>query len=412
MVRIMKTTIGRERLVAIVAVLGSVLMMGCFAGTLGFLDQPQNSWGLLPLSQIFTRGQCQGSGEVRFTAAPADPANLSHIFPLGLMTGAHVTPVDHQYYYWLDMNVRGEYTVHSPADGVVVEVSYMADDYRVVIEHSCDVFTIWIHLEELAGPLEHLNGMVLSSRPNFERVPVSAGEIISYDGGTAGFDFSVHDNRVILPGFVDPTSYVAEPWKVHTVDPYEYFDEPIRSQLLTKNVRQVEPLGGKLDYDIPGSLMGNWFVENTNGYAGNSTITGTVVAPDQQVGYWSTHLAIAPDPIDPRVLFISLGSYDGRTAQYAIGNLSPHPAAVTADTGLVKYELVGSQHVIASTGEPWHGINRRAYPDVVVDVYPNHVEGTVLLQLLDDERLKIEAFPGLRSEQVVAFTAEAKVYRR
>lgn len=412
MVRIMKTTIGGDRLVAIVAVLGSVLMMGCFAGNLGFLEQSQNSWDLEPLSQIFTRGQCQGSGEVRFTAAPADPGDLSHIFPLGLMTGAHVTPVDHQYYYWANMNASlDEYTVHSPANGVIVEVSYMADDYRVVIEHSCDVFTIWIHLEELAGPLEQLNGTILSSRPNFERFPVSAGEIISYDGGTAGFDFSVHDNRVILSGFVDPTSYVAEPWKVHTVDPYEYFDEPVRSQLLTKNVRQVEPLGGKLDYDIPGTLMGNWFVENTNGYAGNSTITGTV-APDQQVGYWSTHLAIAPDPIDPRAVFVSLGSYAGRTAQYAIGNLNPHPAEVTADTGLVKYEIVGSQHIVASTGQPWHGINRNAVPDVVVEVYPEHVEGTVLLQLLDDETLKAEAFPGLRSDQVDAFTANAKIYER
>ncbi|MCK5245594.1 hypothetical protein KAR02_01745, partial [Candidatus Bipolaricaulota bacterium] len=184
-----------------------------------------------------------------------------------------------------------------------------------------------------------------------------------------------------------------------------------RSWLLTKNVRQVEPLGGKIDHDIPGTLMGNWFVEDTNAYAGNSDITGTV-APDQQVGYWSTHLAIAPDPIDPSALFVSLGSYDGRTAQYAIGNLAPHPALATTSTGLVKYELVGSQYIIESTGEPWFGITRIAVPDIAVHVYPEHVEGTVLFQLLSDHRLKAEAFPGLRANQVREFTENAKVYER
>ena len=368
---------------------------------------------LVSLAQFFTRGQCQGTGEVRFTEAPADPADLSHIFPLGLMTGSHVTPVDHQYYYWADVNTSLErYTVHAPADGVVVEVDLMRDDYRVIIEHSCEVFTIWIHLEELAGPLAYLNDILSSANQySYDRIPVSAGEIIAYDGGTNGFDFSVHDDRVLLPGFVDPLSYVAEAWKVHTVDPYDYFDEPVRSALLTKNVRQVEPLGGKIDHDIPGTLMGNWFVENSNGYAGNSSIGGSV-APDQQVGYWSTHLAIAPDPIDPRVIFISLGSFNGRTAQHAIGALWPHPALVTVETGLVKYELVGSQYIVASTGESWGGITRAASPDIFVEVYPFHVYGTVLLQLMSEERLRMESFPGLKASEVDGFTNAAEIYTR
>ena len=404
--------IERKKLALLVSVVGAALLTGCFASVFGFWQAVEDPWNLEPLSQVFTRGQCQGSGEVRFTAAPADPSDLSHIFPLGLMTGSHVTPVDHQYYYWANLDVPLEaYPVFSPADGVVVQVDYMHDDYRLIIEHSCDVFTIWIHLEELAGPLAHLNEAFGSRNHSFDRIPVSAGELIAYDGGTNGFDFSVHDDRVVLPGFVDPTSYVVEPWKVHTVDPYDYFDEPVRSQLLTKNVRQVEPLGGKLDHDVPGTLMGNWFVEDTNGYAGNSTITG-IVTPDQQVGYWSTHLAIAPDPIDPRAIFVSLGSYDGRTAQYAIGNLDPHPALATAESGLVKYELVGSQYIIESTGQPWFGVTRMAVPDIVVHVYPQHVEGTVLLQLLDDHRLKAEAFADLRADQVNDFTTAAKIYER
>ena len=53
-----------------------------------------------------------------------------------------------------------------------------------------------------------------------------------------------------------------------------------------------------------------------------------------------------------------------------------------------------------------------AVPDIVVHVYPQHVEGTVLLQLLDNSRLKAEAFPGLRADQVNDFTTAAKIYER
>jgi hypothetical protein len=202
-------------------VLGGLLAVCSLPGCVPFLeliglgqagggsDYPDN------LSQFFSRGECIERPDVRFTAAPADPNDLSHIYPLGLMTGSHVTPVDHQYYYWASLDVPVErYTVHSPANGVVVEVGYQPPDYRVIIEHSCNVYTIWILLERLAGPLAHLDGAIPSSRPHYERIPVSAGEIIAYDGGTAGFDFSVHDARVLLPGFVRPESYALEPWKV------------------------------------------------------------------------------------------------------------------------------------------------------------------------------------------------------
>ena len=80
--------------------------------------------------------------------------------------------------------------------------------------------------------------------------------------------------------------------------------------------------------------------------------------------------------------------------------------------GLVKFELVGSQYIVESIGEPWFGVTRTAAPDVIMLVYPQHVEGTVLFQLLADHRLKAEAFPGLRASQVNGFTEEAKIYER
>ncbi|MFC1945734.1 hypothetical protein ACFLW1_00885 [Chloroflexota bacterium] len=350
-------------------------------------------------------------GPVYLTAAPAQPDDLAHIYPLGLMSGAHVTPVDHQYYYWKELDVPLDmYPVFSPADGYVINVQFLRDDYIVFIEHSANVQTEYIHLEKLVGPLAEIDGTVSWGQSSRLRMPVRAGEVFALDGGTNGFDFSVHDYSVTLPGFINPQSYVAEPWKVHSVDPYDYFVEPVRSQLLARNVRQVAPLGGKLDYDIPGRLIGNWFVAGTNGYAGVVSTSGPI-APDQQTGYWNTHLAIAPDPIDPGAIIVSMGLFEGATAQLAVKDIGVYPQDVSVETGLVKYELTDWYYVFGEPAEPWHGVTRRAEKDIRVEL-GSQLRGVVLFQLIDEGHLKMEAFPRRAPDDVGGFTENAKVYER
>ena len=362
-------------------------------------------------TMLFGQSQCEEKYPVRLTAVPASPDDLSHIFPMGLMSGSHVTPVDHQYYYWGELQVPPErYPVYAPADGHVVNVSFLNNDYIVFIEHSCDVYTEFIHLQKLVGPLADIEGTVSWNKPVYVRIPVKAGEMISLDGGTNGFDFSVHDYSVTLEGFINPESYVAEPWKTHTVDPYDYFDELVRSQLLAKNVRQVEPLGGRIDYDIPGRLIGNWFVEGTNGYAGLGQ-SSEPIKPDQQIGYWNTHLAIAHDPIDPFAIIVSMGSFAGETAQFLVADPDPLPKNVSVETGLVKYALMDWGYVYGPDDEPWHGIIREAANDI--RVRPGEgIRGVVLFQMLDEGHLEMEAFPGAGLNEVQSFTDGAKIYER
>jgi hypothetical protein len=363
------------------------------------------------LRKVFSRGQCEERELVRLTAAPAYSHDLAYILPMGLMTGAHVTPVDHQYYFWDDMRAPlDRYSIHSPADGYVVKVDFLENDYHVVIEHSCDVYSIFIHLEQLTGPLEYLKDLVSWGKPQYVRIPVKAEETIAFDGGTAGFDFSVHNNTVILPGFINPLSYVVEPWKIHTVDPYEYFDEPVRSQLLTKNIRQIEPLGGKIDYDLSGRLIGNWFMEGSNGYQGISP-TEDPILPDQKKGYWNTHLAIAHDPIDPSTIIVSLGWFEEGSAQLAVKEPDPLPVDVSIETGLVKYELWDWQYVHDTNGQSWHTTGQRMAKDIKA-VLGHQIRGVVLFQLLDNMHLKMEAFPGLKTDEVFNFTERARIYER
>ncbi|MFC1920444.1 hypothetical protein ACFLYQ_01820 [Chloroflexota bacterium] len=406
-----------------VALIGLITLSGCSAdvpsespetvsaGADTVIPEVEESIHEDPVYREDSSGDCEEVDVVMLTAAPADPADLSHIFPMGLMSGAHVTPVDHQYYYWADLDVPLErYPVYSPADGYIINVQYLNDDYIVFIEHSCDVQTEFIHLEKLVGPLADIDGTVSWHSGWRGHVPVKAGEMIALDGGTNGFDFSVHDYSMTLPGFIKPESYVAEPWKTHTADPYDFFTEPVRSKLLEKNARQVEPLGGKIDYDIFGRLIGNWFEEGTNGYAGVAQPSG-LIAPDQQVGYWNTHLAVAPDPIDPSAIIVSMGWFEGRTAQYAVNNLYVRPEDVLVETGIVKYELVDWGYVYGEDDEPWGGITRQVENGIRLKTYTN-THGVALFQLLDEGHLKMEVFSDMTPDEVSDFTGNAKIYVR
>lgn len=104
--------------------------------------------------------------------------------------------------------------------------------------------------------------------------------------------------------------------------------------------------------------------------------------------------------------------FGDRREQVAIGRLDPHPADVSVETGLAEYELVGWVYVRESTGERWDGMIRPFYDDIAVETYPSHVDGVILCQLLDDRRLKFEAFPGATAAAVDGFTENARIYER
>lgn len=247
---------------------------------------------------------CTGEGTVTFTSSPMRIEDIGIIEPIGLMIGGHVTPIDHGYYYAKTM--RSPYRndtslfvdILAPASGIVTSVQSMPSeyasssigDYRFIIYHTCSFYTIYIHVNQLSEKLR-----AIANTPN--TVAVEAGEVI---GKAPGFDFSVHNDEVTLLGFIVPKTYIAEPWKIHTVDMFDSFAEPVRTQLLDKNIRQKAPRGGKIDYDIDGKLVGNWFEENTNGYFGKTQY-------QRMPGYWSTHLAFAYDGLDPSLIIVSIG---------------------------------------------------------------------------------------------------------
>ncbi len=355
------------------------------------------------LSRSFGAGKCEGKGPVTLTSAPMRLEDVVYILPMGLMSGSHVTPVDHLYFHTSHKNT-GRYDVLAPADGYVVGVEIVGDsgDYRIIIEHTCTFYTIYIHVTELAPKIAAAAG-TFSQGSKAIRVPVQAGEVIgtkvpNMEKKTFQVDFSVANADVMLKGFVVPAHYAGEAWKVHTDDMYTYYRDSLRSQMIAKNIRTAEPVGGKIDYDIDGRLVGNWFRQGTNGYSGSNPYK-----------YWEGHLTIAYDYLDPGSIRVSIGDWGGKSLQAGVKGNAPDPKNVSVETGLVKYELVDPYYVKAN-GTYWD--QETLEKDVRLDFLDAFRHGTLLVQLIDERTLKIETFPGTAASDVNGFSVKAILYER
>ncbi len=344
-------------------------------------------------------------GDLLFNYAPVDLDKVLFIEPMGSMKGNHVTPIDHQYYIASSPLQQSEpeivVDVYSPADGTVTHIQHMSslpgddtthiDEYRLVIRHTSMVSSIFIHVDNLSEKIAE----VAPPPGEYAQVEVSvtAGEIIG--NYTGSIDYNIVDDDVVLTGFVVPESYTAEPWKIHTSDPFDYFNESIRNQLIALCLRSEKPEGGKIDHDIDGKLVGNWFKEGTNGYAG------------LRDNYWVGHLSIAYDSIDPDHVIVSFGSYDGQARQFGVKDNTPDPTDIGVETGLIKYELVG--YDFYNGEEFWDRVSLVKGLEVRNG---NRVQGVVLFQLIEDRKLKVEIFPDKTADEVSGFTENASIYVR
>ena len=165
-------------------------------------------------------------------------------------------------------------------------------------------------------------------------------------------------------------------------------------------MRKAEPRGGKIDYDIDGRLVGNWFKESTDGYQGGATVQN----------YSNNHLSFAYHHINPTQIMISIpqsGINDREKCNvcfgvYGVRGNTPDPKDITVNTGLVTYELVARGY---SGGNPRDDLSTYKNLD-------NEVLGVLLVQMLGDRRIKVEVFPGRVAGDVSGFTPAARIYER
>jgi hypothetical protein len=380
--------------------------------TAGFLIF--NSSGKLSDKGLFGQ-ECQGSQVGKLNTFPLDPGNIELIVPMGRVQDSHVTPTDHQYI--IPKGAKGTslvvdnpkmYEVKAPADGYIINIELFkepieeayrsqeyTENYLVLLEHSCNWYTRLIHIDTLS---EKVLASFEFENPNDQhphaqtRIPVEEGGVI----GTVGphsFDFQImdmtnQDKNIISPDNIDRFSSF-------TVDTFDYVTDTLSSELLAKNLRARLPLGGKIGYDIPGKLIGNWFRVGRD--------------KNERNEYWTQNLSIIYDHIDESQIRVSIGNYDGHPKAFGVRGNAPDPATIGRSFGLVKYELVTFDY-FDSAGNRWNQVH---YVSGLVAKNTQEARGIVLFQLQDDGRLKMEAFPVASSaDQVSGFSSNAVMYER
>ena len=342
--------------------------------------------------------QCQGMEIRKLGTLPMKYEDFSMIIPYGLVIGDHVTPIDHQYFSpTIFHSPRDKYEVYAMADARLVSIEPRVKpeytEYRLVFTISCRLFYYYDLVTSLTPELK-----AEYDKHGSVNIPIKEGQLIGRIGGQT-LDFAVWDTTIVLPGFIDPKNYEEEMWKIHTADPLDYYTEELKELALSKYIRTIPPASGKIDYDIDGRLIGNWFLEGTEGYQGTKK---------QKVeGYSQTHLAIVPNHLDPTFYMASFGDYNNEFKQFLIKDAVPDPKEVGVSNGVVKYELSDFQYT-KKDGNNWDYLSFTQDPKIK----PAESKGCVLYQLLTDRKLKVETFPNQSCNQTLEFSDQALTFYR
>lgn len=340
-----------------------------------------------------------GEGSIVFTLMPIKETDYYAITPLGSVKGAdHTFPTDHGGFIWNNPDsYPPSYDVVAPAYGLITEIRYSRlpwpsgsgqtgyyNDYRVRIDHTNSFRSLIGHISELDESLLAQTGALTEGDNKFFDNPITIekGEIIGKTGGRPGAQTGliwwVIDEDITLD-YVNPDRYNQFANASHFIP---YCTEDLQSLLTPKlggaepyyYKRTAEPLYGKVDFDVSGKLVGNWFEETIN--------------QDDPMAEYEKHLSFVYSMWDPTVVWVGIGGTLGITATvYTVEGTVSDPADVTRDSGQIVYHLQGTQEFSQES-----------------------LQATLLVEMVDDEKIKVEGFAGWVNTP--SFTGNAIYYIR
>ena len=346
---------------------------------------------------------CQGTGSRQLGALPLRFQDIGFVLPSGRMSGTQVIPGDSQQYVGADASAKSDtYPVFAPADGILVGVqsslSPGSDGFRVLIAYSCTFFSYVDQLTSLDGTVtSQLPPAWDAMAPLQTAIPIRQGQRIGGSSGS-GVAFGLWDLNKRDMGYAVPLAYSSQPGKIHSVPPGDYFQSDLAYQVSAKYARTVRPLDGKSDYDQDGRLVGSWFVAGSDGIMGAN--------PAKR---YAGQISFAYDALDPVVPEISLGDFSGNPGQFLVSGNGPVPAGITAQSGLIKYELLPVTGYARADGSRWNGtgLAQNLAPTAQATSL-----GTLLVQLLGPDNLRVEVVPGKTPAHVSAFSSAFQTYDR
>ncbi len=305
-----------------------------------------------------------------FSESPLDPAMLQYIVPLGNMGPyAHTLPTDHIYFYHrLSGGGSAPVALVTPAAGTVSRVLPVNGEVKLWVRVN-GTFTYYLdHLTLAPGIRE---GTRLDAG-----APLGTSVGIAFDMGLVNYAMRI--------GFINPGRYGGGDGgggdTVSTDAPLKYFQEPIRSLLYAKVRREGPDLDGRINYDVAGTLSGNWFAEDLSLALSNRG--------DMHSG--TRQLAFARDAWFPDRPRVSIGGL-GMTGLYGVPPEAADFSTVTPASEKMVYRLF-------NTGEP-------GGPPGTTQL------GLLIVEMLDPQRIRVEAVPDSLA-RTAAFSANAQIYVR
>ena len=355
-------------------------------------------------------GKCEGTGPVMFANSPMKIEDINVLLPYGQIVGGHITPIDHMYFYSLEgPGGRYAYEVRAIQDAYIFnietrEVSVESNqkqepDFRLDMVHTCTFGSYFDLVTKLSPELEKKWKENRNEYGDFQGAYVKAGELIGYVGNQS-LDFGVYNYDEPLY-FINPEAYEnIEPWKIYTHDPFPYFPENIRNELLDKMVRSSEPRSGRIDYDVDGTLSGNWFEVGTNFYEGVN-----------KNKYFEGHFSLSLNDIDPNYWQIGIGFLDVYENVFLIQGNPLIPTEISVDSGKQIYELYSFEvYVENNPSKNWF---REAYSENdIFGIRLASKKGFVMLELVEKQLLQLEVFLNVEKDTINDFTDKSKVYER
>ena len=328
-------------------------------------------------------------GKVEFDISPIDLEGVTFFEPMGQMG---VFPQDHGGFHHVQTGVlEPSIRIYALADGHISALGKSGDDFWVDIKYSTTISTKLGHVGRFESFILDQSGPLLEGQPVFINIDVKKGQVIGYVSSFSALDIGLHDQES-TKSFCYPQLFWFE--TLFASDIFDYFREPVKSELLTKAIREQAPRGGKVDFDVKGALMGNWFLQGGGG------------AKDK----FENHFAIGYDHIHPQRVAI----YDGY-AHFAEDNLTyfhawiksngPSPEIINLDYGIVKYEIVHKRWLSSSDGinfilESLDGVDEQT------------PLGVFLFEMLDSETMQVEYFPNQLADVITEFSGNQRIYVR
>lgn len=313
--------------------------------------------------------QFGGNAPLVFATMPVALQQIGAILPLGTFTEANALPSADA----ILVPVEGTTpVVRAMADGLVTELNRELGAITLRVRDSIRVQMSGIELKPdlWVGAVLREGDALGTSRPVS---PVTPGVAVR-----------VLDVSVQRANWIRPERYGS---RRHVAFFVKYLADVFRSNAYALVRRSAPDLSGTIDYDQVGKLVGTWFDPSAPAGIGSGTASTAATSPflstiqeqseiDPTAALNALALTFAYDAQRPGQVRIAAGTGLGRrigaSGVRAVGWEDPDPAAVSAASGMVRYHLYD-----------------RSDSSRIGDSAT-----TLLIQLLDNEHLRVEVVDG------------------